>query len=122
MFTPDEFEELVAEALEEIPEEFRSLIENVEVAVEKEPDPALLKELQMPRHATLFGLYQGIPRPQRTVFQPFSLPDRITIYRLPILRACRTRETVIRQVKKTVIHEVAHHFGISDRRLRELGY
>ncbi|MBN2429831.1 MAG: metallopeptidase family protein [Acidobacteria bacterium] len=117
-----EFEELVAQALEDIPEDFLAKLDNVEIVVEEAPSPELLKEMGLLGRGTLFGLYQGIPRTHKSSFHFAPLPDRIVIFRRPIVQACRTRERIIRQVKITVLHEVAHHFGFSEERLRELGY
>lgn len=122
VFPMEEFEELVAEAMEEIPAEFTEKLENIEIMVEEEPAPALLEQMGLRGRGTLFGLYQGVPLTARSTFHTMTLPDRIVIYRRPILQAFQSRRTIIAQIKKTVIHEVAHYFGISDRRLRELGY
>lgn len=122
MISRSEFEDLVEQAMEEIPEEFLDRLENVDIVVEEEPAPELLRDMGLEGRGTLLGLYQGVPRPMRSSFQLVIMPDRITIYRGPILRICRTRRQVVDQVKQTVIHEVAHYFGISDERLRELGY
>jgi predicted Zn-dependent protease with MMP-like domain len=122
MIGMEEFEDLVAQALEEIPEDFLAKLDNVEVVVEEDPSPELLRQMGLYGHGTLFGLYQGIPRTQKSSFHFPTMPDRITIYRRPIVQACRTRRRIIEQVKKTVLHEVAHHFGFSEERLRELGY
>ena len=108
----DAFGHLVEEALDSIPPELGRMMRNVAVVVEDQgASPNLL------------GLYHGVPLTSRS---PASyagvLPDRITIYRLPILRRCRTPEEVARQVRITVVHEVAHHFGIDDDRLDELGW
>lgn len=117
----EEFEKLVSQALEDIPKEFLDKMENIEIIVENEPTREILKEMGLLGKGTLFGLYQGLPLPHRSIFQVMTFPDRIVIYRNPILRAFRTPHEIIEQVKKTVVHEVAHHFGISDKRLRELG-
>lgn len=122
MFTEDEFDELVAEAIEQVPDEFRERLDNVEVVVEEEPSPRILREMGLLGRGTLLGLYQGVPRTKRNTWAMPMLPDRITIYRRPILAICRTREQVVRQVQKTVVHEIAHHFGIDDAHLRRLGY
>jgi predicted Zn-dependent protease with MMP-like domain len=106
----DRFEELVGEALDGIPEELGRHMENVWVGVEdRAPGP-------------LLGLYEGVPLTKRDGGYAGVMPDRITIYRLPICRICSSEDDVVRQVRKTVIHEVAHHFGISDPRLKELGW
>jgi predicted Zn-dependent protease with MMP-like domain len=113
------FEDLVGEALDSLPEEFAARMENVEVVVEDEPPRDMLA--QMPRGTTLLGLYHGIPLTQRGQYGNV-LPDRISIYRGPITRYARTPDAIRDQVRKTVIHEIAHHFGISDDRLHELGW
>jgi Uncharacterized protein conserved in bacteria len=108
----EEFEQAVADALDEIPEEFARRLENVVVIVEDEApedDPDLL------------GCYDGVPLTERTHWAP-HLPDRILVFRNPTLRICQTREDVVEEVKITVVHEIAHFFGISDERLHELGW
>lgn len=108
-----EFEELVADALDTIPVELADLMDNVVVLVEDEApedDPELL------------GLYEGIPLVERGVSFTELLPDTITIFRYPILRICDAREQVVEEVRITVVHEIAHHFGIDDDRLHELGW
>jgi len=118
-----EFEGLVRAALDALPEEFARRLDNVAVVVEDEPDAALLRSLGLhPRHDTLFGLYQGVPLPQRGAAYGNMLPDKISIYYRPLLRACRTPERIRRQVRVTVIHEIAHHFGTDDAAIRALGY
>ncbi len=108
-----EFEELVSEALDGIPPELTALMRNVAILVEDEApehDPHLL------------GLYEGVPLTERDSWYSGVLPDRILIYRNPILRICHTRDDVVEEVRITVVHEIAHHFGIDDDRLHELGY
>ena len=70
----------------------------------------------------LFGLYQGVPRPGKSFFQGQSLPDRIILFRQPILSICRTDQEILEQIKKTLVHEIAHHFGLTEARIRHLGY
>ena len=108
---PERFEEMVVTALDGLPEEFGRLMSNVAVTVEHGRGPR-----------GLLGLYEGIPLTSRTTQYSGVLPDRITIYRQAICAVCRTEDEVADQVRRTVIHEVAHHFGIDDRRLRELGW
>jgi len=108
---PDRFEEMVVEALDGLPEELGRLMRNVAVTVEHGSGPP-----------GLLGLYEGIPLTSRTSQYAGVLPDRITIYRRAICAVCRTETQVAEQVRRTVIHEVAHHFGIDDDRLRELGW
>ncbi|MGO9560232.1 MAG: metallopeptidase family protein [Acidimicrobiales bacterium] len=110
----ERFEQLVAQGLDSIPGELASLMENVAVVVENEA-------ANMPNSAHLFGLYQGVPLTGRRGYGG-TVPDRITIYQRPISRHCRTEAEIADQVRRTVIHEVGHHFGISDARLRELGW
>jgi predicted Zn-dependent protease with MMP-like domain len=107
---PERFEKMVAEALDELPEELGSLMRNVAVLVEHNQGPP-----------GLLGLYEGVPLTRRSQYSGV-LPDRITIYRQAICADAWSEWDVEKQVRKTVIHEVAHHFGIGDERLRELGW
>jgi predicted Zn-dependent protease with MMP-like domain len=115
------FEALVAEALDRLPPDIQEKLENVEVVVEWRPSPALLRRLGLRPGDTLFGLYEGVPLTQRTSGYGLVLPDKITIFRQPIEAYSRSDEQVRRRIRHTVLHELAHHFGISDDRLRELG-
>ena len=110
----DEFEELVGDALDGVPHQLQALITNVVVLVEEESPRG--------EGPDLLGLYEGIPLTDRDGTYSGVLPDRITIYRGPVLRMCRSRDEVVEQVRITVVHEIAHHFGIDDDRLHELGY
>jgi predicted Zn-dependent protease with MMP-like domain len=106
----ERFEQLVADALDGIPDTLGQRLENVVVVVDDDPPNGL------------YGLYQGIPLTRRHNYGGLAMPDRITIYRQAILRDARSEARVVEMVRRTVIHEVAHHFGISDPRLRELGW
>jgi predicted Zn-dependent protease with MMP-like domain len=106
----ERFEALVGEALDGIPEELAARIDNVVIRVKDES------------RAGLLGLYEGIPLTRREQYGGLAMPDRITIYRRPILRRCRSEAEVVHQVRVTVVHEIAHHFGIDDDRLHELGW
>jgi predicted Zn-dependent protease with MMP-like domain len=108
---PDRFEEMVVTALDGLPEDLGRLMRNVAVTVEHGAGPP-----------GLLGLYEGVPLTARTSQYAGVLPDRITIYRQAICAICRTEPEVAEQVRRTVIHEIAHHFGIDDARLRELGW
>lgn len=108
---PPRFDEMVLEALDGLPEELGRLMSNVAVTVEHDRGPA-----------GLLGLYRGIPLTRRTTTYAGVLPDRITIYRQAICAICRSDQEVVEQVRRTVVHEVGHHFGIGDARLRELGW
>jgi predicted Zn-dependent protease with MMP-like domain len=119
----ERFESLVVEALEQLPEEFQPYIENVAVVIEDAPSDELLRSMGMnPRHDTLFGLYEGIPMSGRGFGFGNRLPDKITIYYLPLRRACRTPDRIRREVRRTVVHEIGHHFGFDDRDLHREGY
>jgi predicted Zn-dependent protease with MMP-like domain len=107
---PERFEQLVADALDEIPEELGRLMDNVVVQV-RDGSPA-----------GLLGLYEGVPLTAREAYGGFAMPDRITVYRRPICRRCDSEADVVEEVRVTVVHEVAHHFGIDDDRLDELGW
>jgi len=117
----DDFADLAFAALDELPPEIRAWLANIEVVVEDWPTRAQLRSADVPAGETLFGLYEGIPQTERTSSYGMVLPDKVTIFRGPILEACRTRAEVAHEVRVTVVHEIAHHFGIDDDRLRELG-
>jgi predicted Zn-dependent protease with MMP-like domain len=108
---PDRFEDMVVTALDGLPEELGTMMRNVAVTVEHDRGPR-----------GLLGLYEGVPLTSRTSQYAGVLPDRITIYRQAICAICRSEQEVAGQVRRTVIHEIAHHFGIDDTRLRELGW
>ena len=118
---PDLFERLVVEALDALPEEFRQHLDNVEVVVEDWPDAHTLRLAGVRSRWGLLGFYHGVPQTQRTTSYALVPPDRISIYRYPILHVCRTAVEVREMVGRVVRHEIAHHFGISDDRLHELG-
>jgi predicted Zn-dependent protease with MMP-like domain len=117
-----EFKALVDRALKDIPEEFLKLLENLEIFIEKEPSPDLLNELGLRPGDILFGLYQGVPRPDRHFFQTIILPDRITLFQKSFLHTCPSEGKMLEQIRRTLVHEIAHHFGFSERRIRQLGY
>ena len=118
----EEFERLVAEAIEGLPQEFAERLQDVEFVVEDRPSPEDSREFGIGPGILVLGLYQGVPLIRRSVFDTTPMPDRISIFQRPIERICDTREQVVGQVRRTVLHEIAHHFGISEQRLRELGY
>jgi predicted Zn-dependent protease with MMP-like domain len=118
-WSPREFEELVEDAVLGLPEAFARRLENIEIIVEEEPDPETLERMKLERGRVLLGLYHGVPRTKRHEGAPPLYPDRISIYRRPILAVCRTADEVRRQVRETVIHEIGHHFGLSDADMRE---
>ena len=113
----EEFEALVEEAVTQLPEEFAEALDNVAVMVEEEPSDEDLEGVGIdpddPDRDELFGLYQGTPLTDRDSFYS-ALPDRVLIYRGPILRSCSTRREVIREVRETVQHELGHYFGMEE--------
>ena len=115
------FERLVVQALDDLPEFFKARLENIEVLVVDEPTEEELAEAGLEPDELLLGLYQGIPLTERTGDYGLVLPDTITLYRLSFAEACDTPEEVVAEVQQTVKHEIAHHFGLSDERLEELG-
>ncbi len=109
----EEFDRLVSEALDDIPPELSMLIDNCVILVEEYPPPDV---------PDLLGLYEGIPLTERGETYAGALPDRILVFRRPILAICNSEDEVVEEVHITVVHEVAHHFGIDDERLHQLGY
>ena len=117
-----EFAGLVEEALRDIPEPLASYMQDISVDVEPLPDRATCESLGIDDPRTLLGLYQGVPLTERSVEHSGRLPDRVVIYQRSIERFCPTRAQIVRQVRKTVFHEVGHHFGLSEDDLTNLGY
>ncbi|MFF2032160.1 metallopeptidase family protein [Arthrobacter sp. NPDC058192] len=114
-----DFEAAVSDALDRIPPELAKTMSNVAIFIEDDYTPQPGEDPD----TVLLGLYEGVPLTERdSWWDAGSLPDRITIYRRPILEICASREDVIEEVTVTVVHEIAHHFGISDARLHELGW
>ena len=115
-----DFEKLVAEALDELPGEFRRLLWNIVVIVETEPSRALLEDMGLWPDGTLLGLYEGLPLPERGASYGNVLPDRVTIFQRPIEAMCRTPREIKDAVQETVLHELGHYFGLDDTQLDEL--
>lgn len=116
-----DFRRLVREALDEIPDELRRQIRNVDLVIEDRPGLADLEAAGLTPRDLLFGLYHGIPLPHRGEYYNLVLPDRISIYQEPIEYVCETDDEIREQVRVTVLHEIGHYFGIDDDRLHELG-
>jgi predicted Zn-dependent protease with MMP-like domain len=111
----EEFNRWIQEALAELPPRFAALANEVSIVVEEEPSAEVLQDLAMESQDDLLGLYQGVPIDETSFFQPAGqLPARISIYRGPILRLCRTKAEVIHEVRDTVVHELGHHVGLDD--------
>ena len=120
--TREEFEALVAEALANLPSEILERMDNVAITVAYWPSHAQLVRAGLKPPQTLFGLYEGVPLTRRGVNYGMVPPDRITLFQGPLEAACRTGVAIREQVRRTVIHEIGHHFGIDEERIRELGY
>ena len=116
--SPEEFDRWIQEALADLPPRFARLADEVSIVVEEEPSTEVLRDLDLESEDDLLGLYQGVPVGQTSFFQPAGqLPTRISIYRGPILRLCRTKAEVIHEVRDTVVHELGHHVGLSDEEM-----
>jgi predicted Zn-dependent protease with MMP-like domain len=114
------FVALVEQALDQLPEPFAAKVQNLVVVVEARPDRATLDQMGLDGGGLLLGLYQGVPLPERSVEAPPLMPDQITIFQDPILALSRDPEQIKSQVRQTVIHELGHYFGLSDREMAEL--
>jgi predicted Zn-dependent protease with MMP-like domain len=119
--SPAEFDQVVQQALDEIPDEFHPYLENVMLEVRPRPDKRFMQEHDVPED--LLGLYVGVPLeekgPERA---PTALPDRIVIFRDNLCRMCATRAELLHEIRITVLHEIGHHFGLDEERLEDLGY
>ena len=115
--TDTEFDALVQEAINGIPEDYRKLMRNVAIVVVDEPTPEQLTKIGLRHGQSLFGLYEGVPQISRGAGYS-ALPDKITIFKRAIVESCADSEQVCEQVKETVWHELAHHFGSSEQRVR----
>lgn len=117
----DEFDDLVRQALDSLPEEFLQYMENISVEVRPLPSPR--QELKnKKRRSLLLGLYVGVPLTKKSVEAPLDWPEHIYIFQRNIEAVCDNREEIVEQVRKTVLHEVGHHFGMSEKDLRKWGY
>jgi predicted Zn-dependent protease with MMP-like domain len=113
----------VARVLDSLPKQFRKELHNLEVVVEERPSRELLVDAGLdPRRDTLYGLYQGVPLPDRSPFSPPILPDKISIFAEPLLQDFPEPEALREQIRLTVIHEIAHYFGMDDDAIDDLGY
>jgi predicted Zn-dependent protease with MMP-like domain len=119
----EEFDAIATRAIERIPEELRQYLENVVITVQKEPSSEMLEEMGMdPEEDTLLGLYQGVALTERSATEPPMFPDTIFLFQEPIEEMCDTVEDLEDEIEITVVHEIAHYFGIDEDRLAELGY
>jgi len=114
----DKFEKLVQEGIEAIPKRFLKKLDNVDIIIEEKPTKEQIKKLKLGANSKLFGLYEGVPQTKRGYYS-WVLPDKITIFKEPIEEVCFSDEKIREKVKKTVWHEIAHHFGMNEREVRE---
>jgi predicted Zn-dependent protease with MMP-like domain len=118
IISQEEFNDWIQEALAGLPVRFARLADEVSIVVEEEPSAEVLQDLELESEDDLLGLYQGVPIDEASFFQPAGeLPARISIYRGPILRVCRTKAEVIQEVRDTVVHELGHHVGLDDEEM-----
>jgi predicted Zn-dependent protease with MMP-like domain len=117
----ESFERLVAQAVEDLPGEFRDRLENIDIVVEDYPTPAKMQRMGLERNEILLGLYEGVPQTERGGHYGLVPPDKITIFQRPIEAKCRySGGSIAVEIQRVVKHEIAHHFGISDARLEQL--
>jgi predicted Zn-dependent protease with MMP-like domain len=114
------FEWLVERAVEDLPEEFLTRLQNVDVVVEDRPSIEKMHSVGLRRGETLLGLYEGVPQTRRGSHYSLALPDKITIFQKPIEARCRDSAEITAEIQRVVKHEIAHHFGISDARLEQI--
>jgi predicted Zn-dependent protease with MMP-like domain len=116
----EEFEEAVVSALKKLPKFVKEKMENVDVVVEDRAPQDLLSEMGLHFPSELLGLYQGVPLDRRGFYYGNVLPDKITLFQIPIESICKTKEEIKEKIREVVIHEVGHYFGLDDERLWEL--
>ena len=117
----ERFEQLVAAAIESLPGEFQERLENIDIVVADEPTRDQLDKSDVDHGDTLLGLYEGVPLTVRSAGYTFTMPDKISIFQRPIEAACHNDGEIVTEIQRVVQHEIAHHFGIDDDRLEELG-
>jgi predicted Zn-dependent protease with MMP-like domain len=113
----------VTQAIDKLPRQFREQLYNLEIVVAKRPSDKLLRAEGLdPRHDTLYGIYEGVPLPERSTLDPPLLPDKITIFAEPLLRDFPDPDDLREEIRLTVLHEIAHYFGMDDDAIEDLGY
>jgi predicted Zn-dependent protease with MMP-like domain len=119
----EELREEAARVLDELPDEFREQLHNIEIVVQKRPSKHQLAEMDLdPHEEVIYGLYEGVPLPHRSAFDPPILPDKITLFSEPLLSDFPDREELREQIRLTVIHEIGHYFGMDEDEIEKLGY
>ncbi len=116
----EEFEKVVSQAIDDLPDEFRSKLDNVDIVIETSPPPEVRR--RFPRNRLILGLYQGVPQKKRTVGYGLVLPDKISLYKRNIELVSSSREEIHARIRKTLLHEIGHHFSLSDKDLRRMGW
>ena len=118
-----EIRKQVLQVIEKLPRQFREQLDNVEIVVDHRPSEDLLRAEGLdPRHDTLYGIYEGVPLPERSLLDPPMLPDKITIFAEPLLQDFPEPEELREEIRLTVLHEIAHYFGMDDDEIEDLGY
>jgi predicted Zn-dependent protease with MMP-like domain len=120
--TDEEFEQLVVQAIDSLPDPMRAYLKDVVIDIEAMPDRATARSVGLRSRRRLLGLFHGVPITHQSVMDAPRLSNRISIYRDNIRRMCRRRSEIVEQVRKTVLHEIGHHFGLDEGDLDELGY
>ncbi|MCK4660883.1 MAG: metallopeptidase family protein [Phycisphaerae bacterium] len=118
----EEFEKLVIEAIESLPQTLKEQLTHIAIDIESMPERGIARRLGLRSRRHLLGLFHGVPLTRKSVTDHARLPSQITIYRENIRRICRTRRQIVEQVRKTVLHEIGHHFGLNEADLDDLGY
>ncbi len=118
--TEEEFEELITEAISSLPEKFKEKMENIVVVVESLPSQELLKEMKIKSPYGLLGLYRGVPYPRRGIWYRNVMPDKIIVFKKPIEVRCRNKEEIKKSVRRVVVHEIGHYFGLGEADLRKI--
>lgn len=113
-----DFEAVVADALDTVPQNFKEILDNVDIVIEDLPTRYQMRKMRLHAGSMLLGLYEGVPQTKRSNYSNV-LPDKITIFKLPLIHLGQTEEGIKEAVRKTVLHEIGHHFGMSDKELRE---
>ena len=117
--TDEQFDQIISEALDSLPEKYTSRLENVAILYEDEPSQAQREKLQLACNQTLYGLYEGVPLPARGGMSPL-FPDKITIFKIPLTMASKDIKQLAENVRHTLWHEIAHYFGLDHKRIHEL--
>jgi len=113
------FEEYVVQAIDELPDFFHKKLNNVDIVVEQWPSKELMRSMGMGKNSILLGLYQGIPMTRRSSHYGLVLPDKITLFQGSIEKIARTEQAIVKQIRATLIHEIAHHFGMDEQQIRD---